>query len=419
MRALTTAFNNLPLHQQLATVACLCCLLSSLALVALAGQSSAYTRANLQAEYGRAVAEQLARRLGTEMATGDLLGVVGELNKLTEQRGIAATRALDVDGNELAVAGDRELGEFSFSSAIVIAGDQAGVAEVALNTAAQDRTQFQFLLSLSGLAILLSIAVYIATRALALRLGKNLQDVAAELGAVGDDTSVSANEVAALRERVAALPLDLLKPPAMEASQGDQHYVTTAILFVHFRSLPGYLETVDERRLQRYVAHVHRLLYGAAGFYGGELQVVRQFGIAIWFTGPHKIASPAVRAASCAWLIRQTAPTLEQQLRLTVGLGIAVGGSELGRGDSEDIYPGLYTQSAVDDLEQLARQPGDEIRLSDFLIEDLELTTRVAIETGTNGANHMGEFADGHRDLLERQRHILLQALVTAEEAGD
>ena len=167
MRALTTAFNNLPLHQQLATVACLCCLLSSLALVALAGQSSAYTRANLQAEYGRAVAEQLARRLGTEMATGDLLGVVGELNKLTEQRGIAATRALDVDGNELAVAGDRELGVFSFSSAIVIAGDQAGVAEVALNTAAQDRTQFQFLLSLSGLAILLSIAVYIATRALA------------------------------------------------------------------------------------------------------------------------------------------------------------------------------------------------------------------------------------------------------------
>ena len=96
-----------------------------------------------------------------------------------------------------------------------------------------------------------------------------------------------------------------------------------------------------------------------------------------------------------------------------------MGGSELGRGDSEDIYPGLYTQSAVDDLEQLARQPGDEIRLSDFLIEDLELTTRVAIETGTNGANHMGEFADGHRDLLERQRHILLQALVTAEEAGD
>ncbi len=419
MRALITAFNNLPLHQQLATVACLCCLVSNLALVALAAQSGAYTQANLQGEYGRAVAEQLARRLGSEMATGDLLGVVGELNKLTEQQGIAATRALDVDGHELAAAGDRSSGDFAYDAAIIIAGDQAGTAEVALNTAVQDRTQFQFLLSMSGLAILLSVAVFIATRTLALRLGKNLQAVAAELGTVGDPAAVSTNEVKALRERVAALPLDLLRPPSVEAPRGDHHYVTTAILFIHFRSLPGYLETVDERRLQRYVAHIHRMLYGAAGFYGGELEVVRQFGVAIWFTGPHKITSAAVRAASSAWLIQQSAPKLEALLRLTVGLGIAVGGSELGRGDGEDIYPGLYTQSAVDELEVLARQAGDQVRLSDFVTDDLELTTRVAIETGAGGSKQMGAFADGHRDLLERQREILMRALVVSDDQGD
>lgn len=419
MRALITAFSNLPLHQQLATVACLCCLVSSLALVALAAQSSSYAQANLQGEYGRSVAEQLARRLGTEMATDDRLGMVGELNKLTEQRSIAATRALDVEGNELAAAGNRELGTFSYRAPIVIAGDQAGIAEVALNTTTQDSTQFQFLLSLSGLAILLSIAVYLATRTLALRLGRNLQAVAAELGSVGDPTAVSINEVEALRERVAALPLDLLKPPSVDSSRADHHYVTTAILFIHFRSLPGYLETVDERRLQRYVAHIHRMIYGASGFYGGELEVVRQFGLAVWFTGAHKVASPAVRAASCAWLIQQSAPKLEEKLRLTVGLGVAVGGSELGRGDSEDIYPGLYTQAAVDDLELLARQSGDQIRLSDFVVEDVELTTRVAIEKGSDGSLHMGHFADGHRDLLERQREILGRALVSGNEPDD
>lgn len=416
MRALITAFNNLPLHQQLATVACLCCLVSSLALVALAAQSSRYAQANLQGEYGRSVAEQLARRLGTEMATDDRLGMVGELNKLTEQRSIAATRALDVEGNELAAAGNRELGKFAFRAPIVIAGDQAGIAEVALNTTTQDSTQFQFLLSLSGLAILLSIAVYLATRALALRLGKNLQAVAAELGSVGDPTAVSINEVEALRERVAALPLDLLKPPSVNSSRADHHYVSTAILFIHFRSLPGYLETVDERRLQRYVAHIHRMIYGASGFYGGELEVVRQFGLAVWFTGSHKVASPAVRAASCAWLIQQSAPKLEEKLRLSVGLGVAVGGSELGRGDSEDIYPGLYTQAAVDDLELLARQSGDQIRLSAFVVEDIELTTRVAIEKASDGSLHMGHFADGHRDLLERQREILGRALASGTE---
>ena len=89
------------------------------------------------------------------------------------------------------------------------------------------------------------------------------------------------------------------------------------------------------------------MIYGAAGFYSGELQVVRQFGLVIWFKGQHKTGSPALRGASCAWLIQQAAPELETSLRLSVGLGLSLGGSELGRGDERDIYPGLYTQAAV------------------------------------------------------------------------
>lgn len=416
MRAVTTAFRSSPLHQQLAATACLCCLISSLALVALAAQSSSHSQANLQSEYGKAVAEQLARRLGVELATGDRLGIAGELSKLTEQQSIVAARALDVDKRELAAVGKQQTSSLIFQAPIVIAGDQAGIAEVALNTAIRDSTQLRFVLSLSGLAILLSIAVYLTTRTLALRVGKNLQAVAAELGAVGDAQNVSTNEIEALRERVAALPLDLLRPPSEKQYEGNQHYVETAILFIHFRSLPGYLETVDERRLQRYVAHVHRMIYGASGFYNGELQVVRQFGIAVWFTGKHKIASPTVRAASCAWLIQQTAPRLEQQLRLSVGLGLAVGDSELGRGDSEDIYPGLYTQAAVDELEALARQSGNEIHLFESLLQDVQLINRVSIEEATAGRYQLGKFADGHRDLLERQREILLRALITNDQ---
>jgi hypothetical protein len=416
VRAVTTAFRSSPLHQQLAATACLCCLISSLALVALAAQSSSHSQANLQSEYGKAVAEQLARRLGVELATGDRLGIAGELSKLTEQQSIVAARALDVDKRELAAVGKQQTSSLIFQAPIVIAGDQAGTAEVALNTAIRDSTQLRFVLSLSGLAILLSIAVYLTTRTLALRVGKNLQAVAAELGAVGDAQNVSTNEIEALRERVAALPLDLLRPPSEKQYEGNQHYVETAILFIHFRSLPGYLETVDERRLQRYVAHVHRMIYGASGFYNGELQVVRQFGIAVWFTGKHKIASPTVRAASCAWLIQQTAPRLEQQLRLSVGLGLAVGDSELGRGDSEDIYPGLYTQAAVDELEALARQSGNEIHLFESLLQDVQLINRVSIEEATAGRYQLGKFADGHRDLLERQREILLRALITNDQ---
>ena len=377
MRTLITAFGRLPLHLQLAVAACSLCLLSNLALVGLAAQSSSHTQASLQDAYGQAVVEQLARRLGSEMATGDRLGIAGELNRLVQQDGVSAARVLDTEGRELAAAGDLEAVDYAFRTAILIAGDQAGVAQVALNTAAQDDTRFRFLLSLSGLAVLLSIGVFVATRTLATRLGKNLQAA----------------------------------PPG---EGHEEHYVDTTLVFVHLRSLPGYVETVDEQRLQRYVAHIHRMIFGAAGFYGGQLEVVRQFGVVVWFSGEHPIASPAVRAASCAWLIQQSAPALEQQLRLSVGLGLSVGGSELGRGDDHDIYPGLYTQASVDELQDLARQAGDAIRLSPFLLQDLDFNTRVSIEA-EGGQQVLAGFSEGQRDLVERQRAILARALFNPE----
>ena len=417
MRALITAFGRLPLHLQLAVAACGLCLLSNLALVGLAAQSSSHTQASLQDAYGRAVVEQLARRLGSEMATGDRLGIAGELNRLVQQDGVSAARVLDTEGRELAAAGDLDAVDYTFRTAILIAGDQAGVAQVALNTAAQDDTRFRFLLSLSGLAVLLSIGVFVATRTLATRLGKNLQAVTDELGTVTQGGTTEGNELQALRARVASLPLELLKTPAPPREAHEEHYVDTTLVFIHLRSLPGYVETVDEQRLQRYVAHIHRMIFGAAGFYGGQLEVVRQFGVVVWFSGENPIASPAVRAASCAWLIQQSAPALEQQLRLSVGLGLAVGGSELGRGDDHDIYPGLYTQASVDELLDLARQAGDAIRLSPFLLQDLDFSTRVSIEAA--GDQHvLAGFSEGQRDLVERQRAILARALFNQEDSS-
>ncbi|MGD2008744.1 MAG: hypothetical protein PVJ95_10755, partial [Cellvibrionales bacterium] len=108
MRTLITAFGRLPLHLQLAVAACSLCLLSNLALVGLAAQSSSHTQASLQDAYGQAVVEQLARRLGSEMATGDRLGIAGELNRLVQQDGVSAARVLDTEGRELAAAGDLE-----------------------------------------------------------------------------------------------------------------------------------------------------------------------------------------------------------------------------------------------------------------------------------------------------------------------
>ena len=417
MRDLLSSITRLPLSQQLALAASGCCLVATLTLVVLAAQSNRYTQQNLQAEFGQSMAEHLADRLGNELATGDMLGVAGELNRITQHSQISAGRALDVEGLELSAAGIRRPDGLYFTSSIVIAGDTAGTAEVTIDTEIQRSAQQQFLLSMSGLALLLSIGIYFATRAMAQRLAKNLQLVSAELAAVTGESEVSPNEVTALQERVAALPLELLQPRVIDGDSED-HYADTAILFIYLRSLPGYLETVDERRLQRYVATVHRMIYGAAGFYSGELQVVRQFGLAIWFKGQHKAGSPALRGASCAWLIQQAAPELETSLRLSVGLGLSLGGSELGRGDERDIYPGLYTQAAVDELEVVARQTQDGIHIADFVSQDLDLVTRMAVEPAGDDGFRLGDLADGQRDLLERQLQILLKALVPEDSAS-
>jgi hypothetical protein len=57
---------------------------------------------------------------------------------------------------------------------------------------------------------------------------------------------------------------------------------------------------------------------------------------------------------ACAWLLSRCSEAAEKQERLSFAPGMAIGISELGRGDSEDIYPGLYTQATLDDLLELA-----------------------------------------------------------------
>ena len=119
-------------------------------------------------------------------------------------------------------------------------------AEISLNTRDQNAAQLRLQLALSGLAVLLSIAVYITTRTMAHRLASNLSALSAELASVTGSTVDNSNEVAALRAHIAALPLDLLRPPVVGNSSTD-HYTNTAILYLYFRSLPGYVDTVDER----------------------------------------------------------------------------------------------------------------------------------------------------------------------------
>lgn len=419
MRILLVALQRLPLGKQLALATSTCCLITTLTLVALATTSSTHTQRSLQNAYGEAVAEQLALRLGSELASGDRLGMTSELARLVDQASILGAHAVDIEGIELAAAGLRTEAAPQFSWPIRIAGDIAGSAVVYLDTQAQDAAQKTFMMTLSGMALILSIAVYGVTLSLSRWLVTPLRHLASELGAVTNSSSLPENELLALQQRVAALPLNLLKPAQFITDNSDQHYTGTAILYLYLRSLPSYLETIDERRLQRYVTNVHRMIHGAAGYYDGKLNVVRQFGIALYFTGDRKMGSPALRAASCAWLIQQAAPIMGEQLRLSVNFGLTVGSSELGQGDERDIYPGLYTQASLDELHSRSVRERDGIGLCGEALNDLDLLNRATVEARADEHHTLGRWSDNHQDLLGRQLQILLRALGAEERPAD
>ena len=406
---------HLPLSQQLALSAAGCCLIATLALVIVAAQSTLSIQNTTLSEHARAAAQQLAARTAIELAAGDRLGLMTELQFYADQSLFAAARALDVEGNELAVRGQVTPDGEAFQHEILIDGNSAGIVELYLDLSEQRASRETLIWGLIALSVLLSSAVYALTKPMGQRLARDISDAVAQLGAVTEDASASVNEVHKLKDRINALPLDLLTSQDI-TDRSEEHYHETAILCISLRHLPAYLDTLDESRLQTYVAKLHRMAFGSAGFYGGDLSVIRQFGLAVYFSGTHAAGSPVLRAASCAWLLSRCCELAEKHDRLRFLPGMAIGLSELGRGDDQDIYPGLYIQATLDELLELASQEIEGILLSSHAAEDRGLTARVGIDVIDERWMALGGISGKHLDLLERQLQSLRRIVTSPDD---
>jgi len=219
------------------------------------------------------------------------------------------------------------------------------------------------------------------------------------------------NALALLARRIEALPMDLLRSPA-RPDPSEEHYRTTALLYLRLSSLIHYVDRLDERTLQGYLGRLHQIVYSAAGFYAGELQVARQFGLAVYFTGQNPAGSAAFRAACCAWLVRAASRELEQQISLSVKIAMAISQSELGVGSGSDIYPGLYTQHVLDDLQAVCAGDPAQILLSPAAREDPDIAGRLRLTPrDEDDYSVIAEFAGCYRDLLQRQLQLILRKL--------
>ena len=412
-RPVNIRMENSRLGQQLALVAASLCLLVSLALVALATISSRHMQLQQQEEYGTALAHQIARRIGTALETGDLLSVAASLQRFVETSSAGAVAIFDVEGKALGQAGNA-LGQRlnQYRAPVRIESDIAGEVVITTSSDAADAAHRRFVLSLLGLAVLLSLAVYGTTRHLGQRLGNRIAALADAI-TLEDDSGEAApvNELSRLSRRIEALPMDLLRTRS-EAAPRDENYRTTAVLYLHLTSLSGYVDTLDEQSLHRYTDRLHQVVYAAAGFYAGELQVARQFGLAVYFSGPNSAGSAAFRAASCAWLVQAASRALQEQIPLSMNIAMAVSQSELGVGDGSDIYPGLYMQHTLDELQAICASKPPKILLSPVVCEDTDVAGRLQHqETEVSDYAMLDEFAGPYRDLLERQLRLILNRL--------
>ncbi len=411
---MSNRFRDASLSHQLALIAGLGCLLISLALVALAATSSRHMQKVQQAEFGDALAQQIARRIGVALETGDLLNVAASLHRFVESSSAGRVAIFDVEGRPLGEAGYVD-GEYltDYRAPVMIGPDIAGEVVITLSTAVAETARIRFLLSLFGLAIVLSLIVYALARKAALEfLASRLQRQARSLALEENSkAALPANELLQLQHHINALPMELLRARS-SSGPNPANYRDTAVLYLHLISLADYIDTLDESSLHRYTDRLHQIVYAAAGFYGGHLQVVRQFGLAVFFSGNTSGGSAAFRASCCAWLVRSISKAVEKKMSLSLGMAMAVAQSELGRGDETDIYPGLYIQSTLDELQTLCASKPPQVMLSPGVCEDIDVSSRLEQRPSELGDYAiLEEFLNPWDDLLERQLRLTLKRL--------
>jgi uncharacterized membrane protein affecting hemolysin expression len=410
---------NLSLTLQLPLAAAALSLAVALALVTLAATSSRYLLETQQADYGNALAQQIARRISTALETGDLLSVAASLQRFVESSPATVVEIYDVEGQALGRAGtDGRPGEAHYEAPVRIGPDIAGRVRIALETGSARESRQRFLLSLSALAVVLSLLVFLVARYGAARLVGRIAGAAERLALEGaKPPAAGISELELLESRVEALPLELLRPRDAGAPSGE-HYRTNTVLYLHLASLAGYVDTLNERNLHRYTDRLHRIIYASAACYGGKLQVARPFGLALCFAEGEGTGSATLRAVACAALVREVASTLEAGMSLSLSMGMAVGRSELGPGDAADIYPGLYLQGVLDELRDACLHDREHVLVTEDAAADQDLAAHAELRPEKPGFKRLAGFADTQQLLLERQSALLLARLRGRREAA-
>lgn len=413
-------FRRQSLAHQVGLIAATLCFVVCTAVIALTSIAVKYLQFQQLSEQGSALSQQLGAEVSTALETEDLLVVAAILQRYVDKTSAVDAAVYDLDNKLLAKAGDKQANSSHyFYESVSIGTDSAGEVSVGIDSSAASQARQRANFAIFGLAVLLSFGVYWIARYFGQQHAQDILAAYERITLNQKPMSRDKNEWHQLSAAIEELPLDLLN-----AKQADkpltEHYEHAAVLYIQLDSLADYVETLDETALQRYTHQLHQIIFGAAGFYQGSLQVVRQFGLAVFFAGNNKAGSGAFRAASCAWLIQELAAEYRKKSRLSMSLFMAVSVSDAGRGGEGDIYPDLYTQHEIDELQQLCANKPPKVLLTASAQADNDIINRVSThETDLDDSVMIDAFEQPYDDLLERQLHLVWQRNLSVKKESD
>jgi hypothetical protein len=388
------------------------CLLSGLALVLLGSLSSRFILNEQQQLHGEAIARQVAQQIAPILARGDLIRLEVSLRQLQSSHQLLEVEVLDVEGRALAATGAVPRGTgMRFRSPITLGGNLAGESLIVVAAESGLAELRRMSLVLFSLSLLLSIFTTILAAKWGQHLAQRLNAATAQLDHIdtANDAKKSGDELTQLENAISRLPLNLLKPSA-SASASTDNYHHANVLYIRLTSLVAHVETLDETSLIHATELQRRLITGAAELYDGSVSVVRQFGLLVSFGEGHNTGDPAVRALSTAWLVKQVSATLNNELPLRMKFSMACGFTEVGTGSSEDVYPDLYNQHLIDELEAATNGDSESILLMNAVATDVQVNLCCSLSRDENHSSLDG-FSEPYHDLLERQQQLLLANL--------
>lgn len=390
----------------------------SLCLLWLASTSSDYLQEQRERVYGQSMARQIAVAVAEPLQRGDLLSARASLQRFIDDSLAGGVSIRDVEGMPIGTAGAPVFEDSrEYLADIRIGDDIAGEVAVSIDATIAEEFRWRFILSLLALAAALSLLVFMAARSLAMGLATHLIALRSQLDLTPSTDAHSAkNEITQLHRSVEQLPLEMLRAHAQAPAAATQLDQGT-ILYVHLVSLTRYVDALNETNLHRYTRRLQQILRAAAQCYRGEVSVCRSFGLLITFRAQPNAGSETLRAASCARLIVLVIDGLKNRTRLSLQMSMAMGQCEQVADDEEDIYPRLYSEGAVDELQEVCRNSKDDnpIYITQDLLGDEPLAESaellVATSPDAEGFVQLATLSTEQEKLLQHQAQLIVERI--------